>query len=42
MMMFPRPRALFEGKLVTDDPVSESYWKVANGIRLSGTPSFKK
>jgi len=26
---------------VTDDPVSEIYWKAANGIRLSGMPSFK-
>jgi thiosulfate dehydrogenase len=26
---------------VTDDPASESYWKAANGIRLSGMPSFK-
>jgi mono/diheme cytochrome c family protein len=40
-MMFPKPPQLFEGKGVTDDPASESYWKVANGIRLSGMPSFK-
>jgi len=26
---------------VTDDPASETYWKAANGIRLSGMPSFK-
>ncbi len=26
---------------VSDDPVGETYWKVANGIRLSGMPSFK-
>lgn len=26
---------------VNDDPVGETYWKVANGIRLSGMPSFK-
>jgi mono/diheme cytochrome c family protein len=26
---------------VTDDPPGETYWKVANGIRLSGMPSFK-
>ncbi|MGA7474902.1 MAG: hypothetical protein WBW60_19360, partial [Candidatus Sulfotelmatobacter sp.] len=25
----------------TDDPASETYWKAANGIRLSGMPSFK-
>ena len=26
---------------MTDDPASETYWKAANGIRLSGMPSFK-
>lgn len=40
-MMFPKPTQLFKGKGVTDDPASESYWKSANGIRLSGMPSFK-
>ncbi len=40
-IMFPRPPQLFRGKGVTDDPVSESYWKTANGIRLSGMPGFK-
>jgi len=40
-MMFPKPTQLFKGKGVTDDPPSESYWKVVNGIRLSGMPSFK-
>jgi thiosulfate dehydrogenase len=39
--MFPVAPELFQGKGVTDDPASESYWKVANGIRLSGMPSFK-
>jgi len=39
--MFPKPTQLFRGKGVTDDPASESYWKAANGIRLSGMPSFK-
>lgn len=38
--MFPRPTPLFRGKGVTDDPPAESYWKVENGIRLSGMPSF--
>ena len=38
--MFPQPPKLLEGKGVTDDPPGESYWKVANGIRLSGMPSF--
>jgi thiosulfate dehydrogenase len=27
---------------VTDDPPGETYWKVANGIRLTGMPSFKQ
>ena len=39
--MFPTPTQLFKGKGVTDDPPSESYWKAANGIRLSGMPAFK-
>src|SRR4026208_827943 len=40
-IMFPRPPQLFRGQGVTDDPVGESYWKTANGIRLSGMPGFK-
>jgi|SRR5579885_1084306 len=39
--MFPKPPQLFKGKGVTDDPLGESYWKIENGIRLSGMPSFK-
>jgi hypothetical protein len=39
--MCPKPPQLFRGKGVTDDPVSESYWKSANGIRLTGMPAFK-
>jgi thiosulfate dehydrogenase len=39
--MYPKPTALFRGKGVTDDRPAESYWKAANGIRLSGMPSFK-
>jgi thiosulfate dehydrogenase len=38
--MFPRPPQLFSGHGVEDDPVGETYWKVANGIRLSGMPGF--
>ncbi len=30
-----------DGKGVTEDPPSESYWKAVNGIRLSGMPAFK-
>lgn len=39
--MFPKPPALFKGHGVTDDPAGETYWKVANGIRLTGMPEFK-
>jgi mono/diheme cytochrome c family protein len=39
--MYPRPPKLLEGKGVTDDEPGESYWKVANGIRLSGMPGFR-
>jgi thiosulfate dehydrogenase len=39
--MYPRPPKLMEGKGVTDDEPGESYWKVANGIRLTGMPSFR-
>lgn len=39
--MFPKPPRLLQGKGVTDDEPGESYWKVANGIRLTGMPSFK-
>jgi mono/diheme cytochrome c family protein len=39
--MYPKPPVLLEGKGVTDDPAGESYWKVANGIRLTGMPAFK-
>lgn len=38
--MYPKPPLLFEGKGVTDDPPGESYWKISNGIRLSGMPGF--
>jgi thiosulfate dehydrogenase len=37
---FPKPPELFKGKGVTDDPAGVTYWKVANGIRLSGMPGF--
>ncbi len=40
--MYPRPPQLFEGKGVTDDKPGESYWKIFNGIRLSGMPGFSK
>ena len=40
--MFPKPPHLFRGKGVTDDEPGETYWKVANGIRLTGMPGFKQ
>ena len=40
--MFPHPPLLFEGKGVTDDEPGESYWKIFNGIRLTGMPGFSK
>ncbi len=39
---FPKPPHLFQGKGVTDDPPGETYWKVANGIRMTGMPGFGK
>lgn len=39
---FPRPPQLLPPrKGVTDDPVGETYWKVKNGIRLTGMPGFQ-
>jgi len=39
--MYPHATLMFKGKGVSDDPPQESYWKAANGIRLTGMPSFK-
>jgi thiosulfate dehydrogenase len=39
--MFPKPPRLLQGKGVTDDEPGETFWKVANGIRLTGMPSFR-
>ncbi len=45
--MFPEAPALWEKHQdsdvvgVSDDPPGETYWKVANGIRLTGMPAFK-
>ena len=38
---YPDATLMFKGKGVTDDPPQESYWKVKNGIRLTGMPTFK-
>lgn len=41
--MFPQaPRLLSPDGMVTNDSAGETYWKVKNGIRLSGMPSFAK
>ena len=41
--MFPDPPLLFEKEeMVTDDPEGITFWKVTNGIRLSGMPGFAK
>ena len=45
--MFPKPPQLWtkhaSGAVgVSDDPVGETYWKVKNGIRLSGMPAYGK
>jgi mono/diheme cytochrome c family protein len=46
--MFPAAPPLWEkhhnGDVVgvSDDPPGETYWKVANGIRLTGMPSYKE
>jgi mono/diheme cytochrome c family protein len=37
---FPKPPQLFKGKGVNDDPPGVTYWKVANGLRLTGMPGF--
>jgi thiosulfate dehydrogenase len=39
--LYPPPPQLFEGTGVTDDPAWETYWKAANGIRLTGMPGFR-
>lgn len=40
--MYPKPPDLFKGKGVTDDPPGATYWRVANGIRLTGMPAFQQ
>jgi thiosulfate dehydrogenase len=39
--MAPGPPQLFHGTGVTDDEPWETYWKVENGIRMTGMPGFK-
>lgn len=41
--MFPRPPQFFRPHAEKiDDPASEVYWKVKNGIRLTGMPGFER
>jgi thiosulfate dehydrogenase len=45
--MYPMAPQLFKWHRVgvigvSDDPAGETYWKVANGIRLTGMPSFDR
>jgi thiosulfate dehydrogenase len=40
--MFPLPPQLLSEHMVNDDPVGETYWKVSNGIRLTGMPGFNE
>lgn len=39
--MAPDPPQLFHGTGVTDDEPWETYWTVANGVRMTGMPGFK-
>ncbi|MDE3109017.1 MAG: cytochrome c [Acidobacteriota bacterium] len=40
--MYPPPPQLFTPDgYVTDDPVGVTFWKVKNGIRMTGMPSFQ-
>jgi thiosulfate dehydrogenase len=45
--MYPKAPPLWEQHRsedvvgVSDDPVGETYWKVANGIRLTGMPAYQ-
>jgi thiosulfate dehydrogenase len=40
--MYPRPPQFFRPNTKkTDDPAGEVYWKVKNGIRLTGMPGFR-
>ena len=41
--MYPEPPELFTPDgYVTDDPVGFTYWKIKNGIRMTGMPSFNR
>jgi thiosulfate dehydrogenase len=41
--MYPHAPQLFTRRgMVTDDPPGVTFWKVSNGIRLTGMPSFQR
>ncbi|MEQ1884353.1 MAG: cytochrome c [Bryobacteraceae bacterium] len=40
--MFPDPPQFFERRATGVDPVGQNYWVVANGIRLTGMPGYKR
>src|SRR4029078_4504341 len=40
--MFPRPPQFLAGEKMTEDPEGELYWKITNGIRMTGMPAFEK
>ncbi|HXZ79513.1 MAG TPA: cytochrome c [Terriglobales bacterium] len=40
---YPRPPQVFhQDERLTGDPPGETYWKIINGIRLTGMPAFDK
>jgi len=41
--LFPKPPQLFAPDHgVTDDPIGEIFWKIKNGIRLTGMPGYSE
>ena len=40
--MFPPPPQLLGDEKMTGDPEGELYWKITNGIRMTGMPAFEK
>jgi thiosulfate dehydrogenase len=40
--MFPPPPQLLADDKMSGDPEGELYWKITNGIRMTGMPAFEK
>jgi thiosulfate dehydrogenase len=40
--MFPPPPQLLAGEKMTHDAEGELYWKITNGIRMTGMPAFEQ